>query len=122
MQNRHCIDGWDPTIYPFEQWFKIFAKILLYYYILKWTTGQEVSPWVGNATIFQYSEPNFLNPVGVLPCQRLLYGVGNYQSDKGNELVCGCAENAYVSRWGICTCMPGYSGKDFNKKIFGGKF
>ena len=72
---------------------------------------------VGNGTIFQYSEPDFVNIVGVLPCQRLLYGVGNYQSVNGNDYVCGCAENAYVSKWGICTCMPDYSGTDLKKKI-----
>lgn len=89
---------------------------MLYYYILKWTAGQGTSPWVGNGTIFQYTEPNFVNPVSVLPCPRLLYGVGNYRSNNGNEYVCGCAENAYVSEWGICTCLPGYSGTDLIKK------
>ena len=89
---------------------------MLYYYILKWTAGQGTSPWIGNGTIFQYTEPNFVNPVGVLPCQRLLYGVGNYRSNNRNEYVCGCAENAYVSEWGICTCLPGFSGTDLIKK------
>ena len=31
-----------------------------------------------------------------------------FRKVEGDHLVCGCADNAYVSRWGVCNCMEDY--------------